>query len=434
MFTERSETVHMLNGRWIRTCLLIAPLLGVACGDGDAGGGSGDFAGTVTDSAGVQIVQNTTDGLWTDGSGWTVEEILTIGEAAGDPDYQFGQVVAVDPMSDGRIAVLDAQAQRVQIYGADGTYQESIGGPGNGPGEFSAGTGALFVGRGDTIVVPDMGNQRITLIPPEGDASSFPLQLEQGIPMRFDLTDDGLLVSQRRAMNFGDPSAETSPTDLILEQRYNGELVDTLLTPRRGGTFEMSSGGPKIKLFAPEPMWTMLSDDRLAFASNDTYRINVYGPDGELQQIVQFPHEQRPVTEREQETVRRAIRQLWEENGVPPQAMDQMMSSMSFAQFWPAFTQMRRGPRGTLWVQRIRDLESMSDEDLQNWNPQSDSGAPEWDVFEADGRYGGMIEMPARFTPLSIEEDRIYGIFRDDFDVQYVRVYRLDTGTELGDV
>ena len=425
----------MLIRRWTGAGWLLAPVFLMACaGGGDAGGETGEFAGTITDSAGVQIVQNTSEGLWTDAGGWTTEELLTIGEAAGDPNYQFGRIAAVDALSDGRIAVLDAQAQRIQVFGADGTYQESIGGPGNGPGEFSPQAQALFVGQGDTIVVPDMGNQRITLIPPDGEASSFPLQLEQGIPMRFDMTDDGLLVSQRRQMNFGDPDAETSPTDMILEQQYDGVVVDTVLTPKRGGTFEMSSGGPRITLFAPEPQWTVLSDNRLAYASNDEYRINVYGSDGGLQQIIAFPFERRPVTERDQETVKRVIRQIWEENGVPPQAMDQMMSSMSFAEFWPAFTQMRSGPQGTLWVQHIRDLSSMSDEELEDWNPQSDSGAPEWDVFEADGRYGGTITLPDRFTPWSIEGDRIYGTFRDDFDVEYVRVYRLDTGAELGDV
>jgi hypothetical protein len=225
----------MPNRRLTQTSLLLAPLLGIACAEGGSGG---DFAGTVSDSAGVQIVENTTDGLWPDEGGWTTEQLLQIGEAAGDPDYQFGQIVAVGALSDGRLAVLDQQAQRIQVYGADGTWRASIGGPGNGPGEFSPQAAAMFVGRGDTIVVPDMGNQRIALIPPEGEATSFPLQLQQGLPMRFDMTADGLLVSQRRAMNFGGPAAAppSSPTDLILEQQYDGRVVDTLLTPERGGT------------------------------------------------------------------------------------------------------------------------------------------------------------------------------------------------------
>ncbi|HSM09036.1 MAG TPA: hypothetical protein VLA33_08460 [Gemmatimonadota bacterium] len=400
----------------------------VAC-SGDAPPGSD---ATVRDSAGVQIVENSTDGLWAAEGGWTTEELLTIGDAAGDADYKFGQIAGVDVLSDGRIAVLDQQAQRVQIYGPDGAYRQSFGGPGNGPGEFSPGAMALFVGRGDTIVVPDMGNQRVTVIPTEGEATSFPLSMEQGIPMGFDIFDGGALVSQRRAMNFADPTARTDD-DLVLAQAYDGAILDTLLTPRRGGTFEMTSSGPRLTLFAAEPQWATLSDERLAYASNDAYRISVYGPEGDLERIVTFPHEVQPVTETEQEILLELVRTSMERNGAPPQAIDQFLGSMGFADAWPAFARLRGGPFGTLWVQRLRDITEMSDEERENWNPQLDQGGRTWDVFESDGRYGGVVELPARFTPFAIEEDRIYGVFRDDFDVQFVRVYALDTGPEPGD-
>lgn len=415
---------------------LLAPFVVLGACGGDASNGNrtaGEFAGAIRDSAGIEVVENTSAGLWSSDGGWTTSELMTIGEAAGDPDYQFGQVLGVDALSDGRIVVLDAQAQRLQVYGPDGTYQRSIGGPGNGPGEFSPQAIALFVGTGDTIVVPDMGNQRINAIPPEGEASNFPLRIEQGIPMGFDMGSDGTLVSQRRAMNFGGGEAPTDPNDLILAQHYDGSIVDTLLTPKRGGTFEMRDGVPRITLFAPEPVWATLGGDRLAYASNDAYRINIYGPDGTLERIVTFPHEDKPVTETEQEQVRDLIRRLWEENGVPPQGIEQMMGSMSFAEHWPAFTRLRGGPGGSLWVQRVRDMSSMTPEELENWNPQLDQGSPEWDVFEADGRYGGVVELPARFTPMTITEDRIYGVFRDEFDVQYVRVIELGTGAALTD-
>ncbi|MFW6089204.1 MAG: hypothetical protein ACODAB_05590 [Gemmatimonadota bacterium] len=396
---------------------------------GDAPSGSD---ATVRDSAGVEIVENSADGMWAPDAGWTVEELLTIGEAAGDADYQFGQIAAVDVLSDGRIAVLDQQAQRVQIYGPDGAYERSFGGPGNGPGEFSPGAMTLFVGHGDTIVVPDIGNQRVTVIPAEGEATSFPLGMEQGIPMGFDISDRGALVSQRRAINMADPTARTDDEDVVLAQTYDGTIVDTLLTPRRGGTWEMTAGGPSITLFAPEPQWATLSDERLAYASNDAYRINVYGPDGGLERLVTFPHEPRPVTEQEQDVVLDLVRAAMEQNDTPSEMIEQMIGRMSFADNWPAFARMRGGPHGTLWVQRLRELSEMSDGERESWNPQLDQGGPEWDVFESDGRYGGVVELPARFTPFAIEEDRIYGVFRDDFDVQFVRVYVLDTGPEPG--
>lgn len=414
--------------------VLLTAAFAAGCG-GDSGGGApgGEFAGTVRDSAGIRLVDNTTSGVWGENAGWSTDDALRFGEAAGAAEYQFGQILGVAPLSDQRIVVLDAQAQRLQVYGPDGAYERTIGGPGNGPGEFSPQTGGLFVGRGDTILVPDLGNQRLNAIPAEGEPSNFPLRLEQGIPIAFDLGADGALVSQRRAMNFGGGEAPADPNDLILAQHFDGSVIDTLLTPKRGGTFQMRDGVPEITLFAPEPMWTMLSDGRIAYASNDAYRINVYGPGGELEQVVTFPHQRQPVTEEEQQRVRELIRSLWEEQGVPPQAMDQMMSSMSFAENWPAFTRLQGGPDGSLWVQRVRDMSTMTQDELDNWNPQLDQGSPEWDVFEADGRYAGVVELPARFTPMTITTDRIYGVFRDEFDVQYVRVLSLTVGPAPAD-
>jgi hypothetical protein len=49
-----------------------------------------------------------------------------------------------------------------------------------------------------------------------------------------------------------------------------------------------------------------------------------------------------------------------------------------------------------------------------------DVGAPLWDVFDAQGRYLGVLELPPRFTPSELRGDRVWGIWRDDLDVQHV--------------
>lgn len=405
--------------------------LAAACG-GDIEPGDTEFAGTVRDSAGIPIVENARIDPWAEGDGWATEPLLTIGEAGGDPNYQFGQVAAVDALSDGSIAVLDQQAQRVQVYGPDGAYRRTIGGPGNGPGELSPQAVALFVGPGDTIVIPDIGNQRILLIPPSGEPGSSPLRMEGRTPIAFDMSDGGRLVSQRRAMNLGAPAGEAAEADLLLKQAYDGTSADTLLTAQQGNSLEMTASGPRFRLFAPEPQWTMLTGNRLAFATSDAYRINVYGPDGELERIVTFPHEPQPITRSEQQRLLDMHRRIGESNGMPPQAIDRMINQISFADFWPAFARLRGGPRSSLWVQRIRDMGEMTDEELDDWNPVLDQGSALWDVFDADGRYGGVVELPDRFTPLTIEGDRIYGVFRDEFDVQQVQVHRLSAGRAAG--
>ena len=44
-----------------------------------------------------------------------------------------------------------------------------------------------------------------------------------------------------------------------------------------------------------------------------------------------------------------------------------------------------------------------TEEELEGFNALEDSGAPEWDVFDEEGRYLGTVTMPARFAPRALE-------------------------------
>ncbi len=79
------------------------------------------------------------------------------------------------------------------------------------------------------------------------------------------------------------------------------------------------------------------------------------------------------------------------------------------------------GPEGTIWVQGVQTPETVEDQggtfDFQ------DMGGPTWDVFDADGRFLGTVGMPDRFTPFFFAREPanvLYGIQRDELDVQYV--------------
>jgi hypothetical protein len=405
-----------------RFALFGAVLFAAACGGGAEGGA--EWSGTVEDSAGVQIVRNSLQPIWGEGEAWGFEEVLSIGEAAGDPDYQFGQIAGLDATSDGRILVLDNQAQHIKVFSADGVFERTVGQAGSGPGEFGPGAAVLMVGAADTVIVPDAGNQRVNVILlGEGESTSFPLSFEEGIPMRWQISNSGVLAVQRRALNL--PNQDVVDVDLIARQAYDGTIVDTLLTPPRGETFSFGGGLPEFHFFAPEPMWTLLNDGTFVHAVNDDYRINVAGPDASLTRVITMPSEPIPVSEQDKEIITGMIMGLMEEQGVPPQALDGIKQGISYEDVFPAFTQMRNGPEQSLWVQRISVPSDMTADEQENWNPLLDQGSDEWDVFDAEGRFMGFVTMPERFTPFSLRGDLFYGVWRDEFEVQYVKVLRI---------
>jgi hypothetical protein len=410
----------------MRIRALVIPALcaaAAACaGEADS---AAQWGGTMEDSSGVQLVMNTSRALWTESSRWGLEEVLTIGTAAGEPEYQFGQIAGVAVTSDGRILVVDQQAQHLKVFAPDGTYERTIGQAGSGPGEFGPGMAGVLVGRADTIIVPDMGNQRVNVLRlDDSDASSFRMSFERGIPARWDMTAAGDLVYQLRALNL--PNTEQRDTlDLIARVTYGGELVDTLMTPARGRSFTFSDeGAPQRRVFSPEPVWALFGDDGICFAVNDAFRLSFY-EDGSLVRVVTLPHEPKPVTEADIDFFMETVQRLLEEQGIPPEQIEIIKGTFGFADYFPAFLQFLPGPDGSLWVQRVQEPTGMTEEERESWNPLLDLGATVWDVFDEEGRYLGELPMPGRFQPVIFENDLMYGISRDEFDVQYVKVLRV---------
>ncbi|MCL7981550.1 MAG: hypothetical protein M8862_03405, partial [marine benthic group bacterium] len=125
-------------------CLVTATLSLAGCGGSDDGSTSSEWTGTSVDSAGIQLVTNTLTPIWNEGVTWSLEEVLTIGAAEGDPEYQFGQISGVGITSDGRVVVSDMQGQHVKVFGSDGTWQRTFGEAGSGPGQFGQQAGPVL--------------------------------------------------------------------------------------------------------------------------------------------------------------------------------------------------------------------------------------------------------------------------------------------------
>ena len=400
----------------LRVALAATVVIAVA----GCGGGGNAWTGTITDSAGVTVVQNPDQGTWSPSAAWRLEEELRIGETEGSPEYQFGQVGTIGVGSDGSMYVIDVQAQQVRVFSPDGEFLRSFGRPGAGPGEIGAGAAFVLVGAGDTVLVPDLANRRINRYAADGTPlGSVPIEIEKGLPMAFRATPSGQILVQIRSLSLPDrPAPDT--LDRIVRLTAAGDVADTLLEFPSGGTLNLGGGTPEINLYAPEPAWDVTDDLHIVYGVNDVYRIGVYGADGELQREITKPFQRQPVSENDREAIMNALTRAWTDAGVPPAMLPQLRSFVHFGEFIPAFASLQVGPRGTLWVQHLQTAAGMTPEELEQFNPQNDLGAPDWDVFDAEGRYLGVVSMPPRFQPRLFKGDRIYGVWLNDLDVQFV--------------
>jgi hypothetical protein len=420
--TERKD---VFMREWMKVAL-VGALVVAGCG-----GEGVTWGGTVTDSAGIQIVSNPTTGLWTDATRPTVTEVLRIGTQAGDPALQFGAISSLDVGADGRIYVLDTQAREVRVFDPSGQHLHNIGAPGTGPGELGQALVAVMLTPGDTVLVPDIMQQRVNRYAPDGTSlDQFPIPFDAGIPMRWEQTPDRHIVQQVRIMTLpGQQQPGTTPVDPIdrlLVRDYDGTLTDTLMSFDSGQTFNFAGENPQIRLFEPEPMWSIGLDGTVFFGMNSAFSIEMRNQNGEPVRIVRLPFELKPVTDADETTFRDMMQELFAAQGVPPQALSQLTSMIQFAEFYPAYANLMGGPDNTMWVQRVRTA-SEAAASGESFNPeQGDGGSKTWDVFDGEGRYLGALDMPARFQPMHVAGNAIYGVGRDDLDVQYVVKLQLD--------
>lgn len=402
--------------------LVVVVVAVVGCEQGEA-----SWAGTVTDSAGVLMVHSPERGAWGSGESPDVSEDLAIGEAEGEPAYQFGRIAAIEVDEEGAIYVLDQQAREVRVFDSTGEYLRTVGRPGAGPGELSQATAGLLLGPGDTLLVPDGMLQRVTRFTRDGrEAGSFPLSLQEGIPIRWASLPDRRLVQQIRRIPLPDRPMEAPQPDLLVVRTADGAIRDTLLQLPAGESFQMGSGGPRIRFFAPEPVWMLTEEGKLVSGRTDEYRVEVRSPDGTLERVITRSFEPVAVTEADRELILTGMREMMRAQGAPPQAIEPMLQAASFADRYPAFANMVSGPEGSLWLQRFRSAAELKELAEGGELDMQDMGSPTWDVFDGEGRYLGAVTLPDRFTPLKVRGNSFYGVFRDDLDVQ--KVVRLQVG------
>lgn len=409
----------------------VAFILGmIACGPAP----DGEWIGLVTDSSGIEIVANPISGLWRMGGGWQVEEALRIGAADGEAAYQFGRIGGIDADGRGRVYVLDQQAAEVRVFDADGRFLHTIGRKGDGPGELSDAASAVFIGAGDTLFVPDPRLRRVNRFLPDGTpVGHFPIPMADGLTVRWQVTPEGRLAQQVRSIAFPSQEDDTPRHDVVLLRGTDGTVHDTLLTFPPGEASRVSGGMPSFRFFDAEPTWTVDTFGRVIHGLNVEYNLHVEEPGVGTVRIFRKPTARKRLTDSDRERILELLRTtVVDLQGNPPIVWETIRPAISFTDYYPAFNEILAGPEGTLLVQQLQTAQEAISLD-GGLAPQA-LGAPRWDVFDADGRFLGVLELPDRFQPVRVRGDRIYGIWRDEMDVEHVLGLRIvETGGQMAD-
>jgi hypothetical protein len=116
----------------------------------------------------VEIVSNTSEGLWGQDKRVSLEEELVIGKEYGRDEEMFGYIRTITFDGEDNIFVADSYGLTIKVFDQQGKFVKSFGREGNGPGEFSTLDDILWCRFDDILYIPDRRNNRISKFTPDG--------------------------------------------------------------------------------------------------------------------------------------------------------------------------------------------------------------------------------------------------------------------------
>lgn len=401
---------HMLALRF--AAILAAAAAGLALGAcaGDPGTAAGWTVTRDTLASGaVRVVNVPPEGS---APGYVLEEELRIGTMDGEGPAQFGQLKGIAALTDGRIAVLDAMAQEVRLFDAAGEHLATYGRQGAGPGELEGPWGLMRDHR-DRLWVPDHANDRMTVFDPDsGYVESWPMPvLRYGFIWSGAMLDDGrivkpsmTLVPERRAMlRVYGPGMEL--VDSILAPEPTGPPVDREDPP---GSFYWEGPGGMPRGYMGVPFYPraqqVYAPSGHVWTSPDgqpDYRIARTNLQGDTSLIIETRRAPVPLPDSVREGTIAVIREAIRERGG---SVDQDWSKVPHVE--PPVRQLFVGDDGELWV-RTASPDSLA----------------RFDIYRPDGAFDRAVvttlSLSGSLAPV-VRGDRLWGVVRDDFGVQYV--------------
>ncbi len=361
--------------------------------------------------------------MWGPGEGWTVsaEPLVRIGAVDGPRDQLLDGVVAAVRMSNGDIVLGEWTTGELRRYDTEGTLVWRAAGQGEGPGEHRV---LMFVGLipGDTVVTWDARLNRVQLFDPDGaPMRTFRVEAPwSGAP------PTGVIgVSGRQLVHTFGADAE-EPEDGIV--RWPAVRIATLSLEDGGVRVVMDVPGREVRADANEEFVQVMEypfgkGPRYSVSAGwlavvDTERFSVRSVSLDDGAVTAILRRDEPVREVTDEDVDAYVD--WMTAGsvaaglhVPPGLRDQPM-----APTLPALASIHLDAGGNLWVE-----------------PHSRHGSqvPPFQVYTPDGEWMGTVSVPPGLQQenlglpvrLEIGDDYILGVWRDELEVEYVRMYGL---------
>jgi 6-bladed beta-propeller protein len=380
-------------------------------------------------------------------------EELSIGVLDGADEYTFTNVGDIAVGNDGSVLILDTGSTglrpfgrpTVRLYDSRGRFIRNVGGVGDGPGEYRQPSSIATMPDGRFLLL-DRRNRRLTAYSDrglyQGSWRIADYNVTIGLPGALRVSPDGVITISF-TLSSRPPVGDELPkrTRAIVRMRANGVVIDTILEPRLPSLrVQVTKSRSVVTLpYSPDVFWAWSPLGYSVTGINTRYALDFLLPrlrsaqnstpiwregDPILSIRASFPRV--PISAAERADHKRSIDLLL---GKLPGKQGSGLPDIPRVK--PYLRHVSITDNGHIWVW-VHSPSVQYKGSQQRTDTGGAAGQVGWrepvlvDVFGPSRRYVGRVRVPDDLQPLKLFGNQIiWGYTRDEFDVPYVKRYRV---------
>lgn len=342
---------------------------------------------------------------------WRVSErpILSIGSSDAEGPELFGSIEGAVRLGSGTVVVADGKSLELRVFSPTGRHLKTSGRRGGGPGEFRS-ISVMQRCAGDSVFVYDAALFRMSVFSPDGEYSrAVPMQewMPNGLPpYDFWCHHGGVLAFVHR-------TADRPRNEGPLRHNVEISIVDRNDSSTSLGTFPASEMYFKAPAAGPRHLGkkttVAVGSNSVYVGTGDAFEVATFSFRGERTGTLRAARAPIPVTPAQVTTyIKEFIASR--PSRVNTSRYEQYFRDLSWPKVYPAYARLMVDGSDNLWIEEY---------------PIPGRDIRQWTIYANSGVRIAMISLPKRFRLLEAGRDYVLGVWRDQDDVDYIKVYKL---------